>query len=157
MHSRAAQDTIIVGPGTNEKGVRSPADCRQHLPSPRHLYKRHAVDWSYIICLTMAVLSILTIFTLSFISLTKLPYFSSPIPVLKSILNLLYPGVISCLIVWSFDITTIQNRFTFGQILLIFFLEKWFWTEIFKLIRLNLLFIKSSKVGYHWKENYKES
>ena len=44
MHSRAAQDTIIVGPGTNEKGVRSPADRRQHLPPPRHLYKRHAVD-----------------------------------------------------------------------------------------------------------------
>ena len=73
------------------------------------------------------ILSILTVFTFSFITLTKLAYFSGPIPVSESALNLLSPGVISCLILWSFDIATIRNRFTFGQIL-----RNFFWKNIFK-------------------------
>ena len=64
---------------------------------------------------------LLSVFTFSFITLTNLGQFSSPIPVFESVLNLLSSGVISCLIVWSFDIALIRNRFTFVQILLLFF------------------------------------
>ena len=86
-----------------------------------------------------SILSILTVFTFSFISLTKLAHFSSPIPVSESALNLLSPGVISCLIVFSFDLDMIQNRFTFGKNLCQF-MGKIFLNVYFKIAQTQFFF-----------------
>ena len=76
-------------------------------------------------------MSILTAVEFFFITSTKLHHFQSPIPVSESALNLLYPRVVSCSIVLSFDIDMIQNRFTFGKNLSRFFgknnFEQKFW------------------------------
>ena len=76
--------------------------------------------------LKFAVLSNLSLFTFSFITSTKLAQFQIPIPFLESALNLLSHGVVSCSIMFTFDIATIQNRFTFGENLRKYFRKKKF-------------------------------
>ena len=63
----------------------------------------------------------------SFITLTKLAQFLSPIPVFKSVLNFLSASVVSFSIVFSFDLHMMQNSFTFGKIL-----HKIFWKNTFE-------------------------
>ena len=65
--------------------------------------------------------------TFSFITLTKLAQFLSPIPVFKSVLNFLSASVVSFLIVFSFDLHMMQNSFTFGKIL-----HQFFWKNTFE-------------------------
>ena len=63
----------------------------------------------------------------SFIASTKFYHFQSPIPVLKSVLNLQSPGVVSCSIWFGFDTDMIQNRLSFGKNL-----TKFFWKNLFE-------------------------
>ena len=92
---------------------------------------------------TFLVLSILTGMTFSFITLTKLAQFLSPIPVFKSVLNFLSASVVSFLIVFSFDLHMMQNSFTFGKIL-----HQFFWKNTFEqkfLYWSNSTFFSSNK------------
>ena len=110
-HSKLTLNTIFVGPGTNEKHAESLSDIWKYLVPPRHLYVSHAV-YSRCIIQPQANFSPLTF---SFITSTKLAQFQIPIPVLESALNLLSDDVVSCSIMFSFNIATLQNRFTIGE------------------------------------------
>ena len=78
---------------------------------PPHLSKRESFrfqelkffKWKF------PIFSILSLLTFPFVTSTKLGRFQVLIPVLESALNLLSPGLISCLIMFSFDIDMIRN------------------------------------------------
>ena len=67
------------------------------------------------------IFSNLSLLTFPFITSTKLGCFQDSITVLESALNLLSPGLISCLIMFSFDIDMIRHKFYFRKNLCRFF------------------------------------